>query len=424
MGQPGRGQLVATPVRQVGHRGHTVGHQKPLGGAPDLVGRHPLERRVLAVQIADAGQRLRLCQRRRPSVHRFHLPRPSRQQQGARAIEIGHGRPVVGQPTDHQPDLFEHRSDPLRLQLGGDPEDTDLGRGIVVGRYRRHQSGLPQGPVEPAAPARGQDRRRKVERGRRGIERRYGGPAKRQLRAGDIASQRSGAHLPMDRFLGRAVLLPGARLPLTIRAAPQLQCLVGIDRADDRDDGPGRDIPGPIVPPDVLATEPGKLLGVPDAPAADPVPVEHQLVERLVGNRVRRVELPAGLLNDHLKLPLQLVPVDHRVPQRIRLNVERLAEPRRREYDIVGGVVVAGSGIEIAAGRLGLARDLPHAAARRSLEVHVLQNVRDPLPAIGLVEEAGFDMGDDGDSGRGIVPLDQEGEPVGKHFPPDTRGPG
>jgi hypothetical protein len=49
--------------------------------------------------------------------------------------------------------------------------------------------------------------------------------------------------------------------------------------------------------------------------------------------------------------------------------------------------------------------------------------VGDPDPAVGLVEEPGFDMGDDRDDGRRVVALDQESKAVGEDFPADAGGP-
>ena len=89
----------------------------------------------------------------------------------------------------------------------------------------------------------------------------------------------------------------------------------------------------------------------------------------------------------------------------------------------VGGVIVDGAGVEIAAGALGLPGDRAHAAARGALEEHVLEDMGDAGPAIGLVEEAGLHVGDDRDHRRGVVRLHQQGEAVVQDLAPDARRP-
>ena len=68
--------------------------------------------------------------------------------------------------------------------------------------------------------------------------------------------------------------------------------------------------------------EPRQLCLVTDPPPADPVAIEHHLVQRLVGHGGRRVELALGFLDDDLELAGQLVGVDDGMAERVRLDVE------------------------------------------------------------------------------------------------------
>jgi hypothetical protein len=83
-------------------------------------------------------------------------------------------------------------------------------------------------------------------------------------------------------------------------------------------------------------------------------------------------------------------------------------------------VVVPGAGVEIPARGLRLASDRSHTATLGALEEHVLQHVRDPGPAVGLVEEPRFHVGHHGNYRGGTIGLDQESETVGKDFPDDA----
>jgi hypothetical protein len=143
----------------------------------------------------------------------------------------------------------------------------------------------------------------------------------------------------------------------------------------------------------VGSPEAGELALVADAPTANPVRVEHHLVQRLVGDRGGGVELALGFLDDDLQLAGELGLVDQRMAEGVGLDVHRLREARGRQDGEIAGVIVAGAGVEIAARALGLTGDGPDAAARGALEEHVLEHVGDAQPAVGLVEEARLHVG-------------------------------
>ena len=68
--------------------------------------------------------------------------------------------------------------------------------------------------------------------------------------------------------------------------------------------------------------------------------------------------------------------------------------------------------VEIAAGGLGLARDLPHAAGGGALEEHVLEHVGDADHVIGFVEVADLHVRDDGHHRRRRITAHEEREAV------------
>ena len=149
------------------------------------------------------------------------------------------------------------------------------------------------------------------------------------------------------------------------------------------------------------------------------MPIVHDFVKRLLGNRSRVVELALGLLDDDLEFACEFLAIDRGMHQRVALDRNGVLQAGTGQHREVTGVVVAGTRVEVPARGLGLPRDLSRPAGRRSLEEHVLEHVRDPHPAIGLVEETGFHMRDNRRDRRGAVALHQQRETVGEDFPPD-----
>ena len=97
-------------------------------------------------------------------------------------------------------------------------------------------------------------------------------------------------------------------------------------------------------------------------------------------------------------------------------------EPRRREDRVVVRVIVDRRRVQIAAGGLRRARDLPGGTGGGPLEVHMLEDVRDPDLIVGLVEIAGAHPRDDGDDGRRRVTAREDREAVGEPRAADRRG--
>ncbi len=137
-----------------------------------------------------------------------------------------------------------------------------------------------------------------------------------------------------------------------------------------------------------------------------------QLVQRLGGDRGGVVGLSLRFLNDDLELPRELAAVDQRMRVRIGLHVEAGGETQRRKHGVVDRVVVDRRRVQVATRGFRFLRDLTHAAARRALEVHVLEHVRDAHDVIGLVEVPGAHEGDDRDNGSRRIAPDQHGQTV------------
>ena len=284
-------------------------------------------------------------------------------------------------------------------------------------------AGLAERAVQPAAAARAEHRGGEIERRRVGVGGRHRTPAERELRLGDVAAQGAGAHLLARRLFRRRIARGRRRRPAGVGPAAEREHLVHRHVAHDRHDGAPGHVAGGVVAPQVVAGEAGELRLVADAPAPDAVPVEHHLVQRLVCHRRGRIELALGFLDDHLELARQLAGIDQRVPECVGLDLEPRGEAPCGQHGEVRGVIVARAGIEVAARRLGLPRDLAHPAARRPLEEHVLEHVGDPDPAVRLVEEAGLHMGDHRDGRCRRLVLREEGEPVRQHLARHPLGP-
>ena len=167
-----------------------------------------------------------------------------------------------------------------------------------------------------------------------------------------------------------------------------------------------------VVVPDVRAREPPQPLLRSDAPAADAVDVEHLLIERLGRHRRRVVQLPVRLLDDDQQLPAQLLLIDLRVQQRVRLDVEPLLQRRGGKDRVVRCVVVDRARVEVAAHLLRLARNVARTPPLRPLEVHVLQHVADPHQPVRLVEVPRLHVGHDGDDLGRVVLAHQHGQAV------------
>ena len=136
---------------------------------------------------------------------------------------------------------------------------------------------------------------------------------------------------------------------------------------------------------------------------ADDVPAERLVaVEELVVHALEvvagRVVVHVHLLDDHALLALDLLGVELRVAEHVDEDVERHVAVLGRALHVVAGVLLAGEGVELAADRVDLAGDVARGRATlRSLEEHVLGEVRDPVRVLGLVARAGGQHHEAGD---------------------------
>ena len=132
-----------------------------------------------------------------------------------------------------------------------------------------------------------------------------------------------------------------------------------------------------------------RLLAADDVPAERLVAVEELLVDA-ADEVARRVEVHVHLLDDDALLALDLLCVEPRVAQHVGDHVERDIAMLRGALHVVGRVLLAGEGIELAADRIDLARDLARARPPLGpLEEHVLGEVRDAVGLRRLVARAG-----------------------------------
>jgi hypothetical protein len=171
---------------------------------------------------------------------------------------------------------------------------------------------------------------------------------------------------------------------------------------------------------DGICRERAQPLLASDPPAADPMAIVQQLVQCLRRDGAGIVRLPLRFLDDHLELAAQLFAVDQRSRVRVCLDFEAMLKRRGREDRVVARVIVDRPGIQVAAQRLGLLRDLADAARGRALEEHVLEHVGDADHVIGFVEVARADVGDDRhDRRRRIAPHDDR-ESIRQAVAPDA----
>ena len=106
---------------------------------------------------------------------------------------------------------------------------------------------------------------------------------------------------------------------------------------------------------------------------------------------VGRVGDGADLLDDDVLLAREFVAVEGRLGQDVGEHVERERHVGLEHAGVIGRVLGAGRGVEIAADRLDLLGDLPRGAPPRALERHVLEEMRDAVLVAPFVAAAGID---------------------------------
>jgi hypothetical protein len=109
--------------------------------------------------------------------------------------------------------------------------------------------------------------------------------------------------------------------------------------------------------------------------------IEHQIIDDVV----RAVAGGSDLLEDHLALALQLVGRVARVLEDVGQNIERNADILLERARVVGGGIEARGRVELATHLLDLLGDILRRTSGRSLEGHVLEQMRDAVLAVVLV---------------------------------------
>ena len=99
--------------------------------------------------------------------------------------------------------------------------------------------------------------------------------------------------------------------------------------------------------------------------------LEHEIVGRILDR--------ADLLDDDVLLARNLLGIERRLRQDVGQHVEPERHVGFQDARIIGRHLDAGAGVEVAAHRLDLLGDLARGAARRALEGHVLEEMRDAV---------------------------------------------
>ena len=189
---------------------------------------------------------------------------------------------------------------------------------------------------------------------------------------------------------------------------------IKIDITGDAEDGVARTIKIPVEAVHHLARESSQPRLPADSPPAHAVSVVEQLVERFGSNGGGVVGFALGFLDDDFHFARQLARIDHRIRVRVGLDFQPFREARGRKNRKVSRVVVDRVRVQVSAARLRFLGDVADAALAGSFEEHVLKRVRESAFGVGLVEVARLDVRDDGDDGRRMILLNENGQAVRK----------
>jgi hypothetical protein len=256
--------------------------------------------------------------------------------------------------------------------------------------------------VEPGAVALPQHHRQQVEGRNVGVVDGRGAEAEQDLRLLDVTGARPQAQGRLVGLLGAA----GEAVTAAHRGESGGDGGAGSGAVEVADDHQG-DVAGHVVTAEegeqVVAAQGADRLLRADDGAAVGVDVEGAAEERLGGHPVGVVEPLLDLLEDDVALALELDRVEAGVHQRVGQDVHAGVEELAGQDQVVDGLVIAGPGVDLAAGRLDLLGDLAHPALARPLEQHVLEDVGDAGQRGGLVGGADLHPGLEGHHRSGVV---------------------
>ncbi len=114
---------------------------------------------------------------------------------------------------------------------------------------------------------------------------------------------------------------------------------------------------------------------------AERMVLPESLREQLVDEIVRRVLDHLDLFDDDLLFALDIVDAERRIADDVGEDVDREREMLVEDLDVVARVFLGGERVELSADRIDRLRDVFGRPARRSLEEHVLDEVRDAARA-------------------------------------------
>ena len=134
------------------------------------------------------------------------------------------------------------------------------------------------------------------------------------------------------------------------------------------------------------------------------------------------IELATRLLDDHAEFAPKLIGIEERIANLIGLQRHGIDRVARRNCGVIHRAIIRGVGVERATECLGSPGEFAGAEGWRSLEEHMLEDVRNPGDRIGLVEKPGPDVRHQCGCGRRPATLDQQRDAVGKSFAPEPRG--
>ncbi len=178
---------------------------------------------------------------------------------------------------------------------------------------------------------------------------------------------------------------------LAKRCSTSATTLRVIHRAGGDHEHVGRAIIAREICPQIVGLEAGHALARAEDGPADRL-VGERLFLQIIEHEIARIVLRgADLLHDHILLALELGRIERWVAENVGEHVERERHVGFEHARVIGRRFDRGRGVEVAADRLDLLRDLPRGAALRALERHVLEKMRDAVFLLLLVAAAGAD---------------------------------
>src|SRR5581483_3045740 len=174
-------------------------------------------------------------------------------------------------------------------------------------------------------------------------------------------------------------------------APRQRQHLLVLDIAGGGQQHAGRGIVAAHIVRDAVAIDAADDLAPAQDRPAHRLIRKSTLLEEVEDEIVWRVDRLADLLQDDSALALELVAVEDGVLKDIGENVDGEPDILLEHLRVIGRVLARGIGVQVPAHRLNLGGDVKRAAAFRTLEGHVLQEMGHAVDRRRLVARADID---------------------------------